>query len=196
MTESIVNNSDSKEPNKVDVYEEFIIWSAMPPSERVKIGIETQEQFVEFYKIGINTPANWKKRPDFKSRVKQLRKDWAFGKVSAVLEGIYRGALKGNPQSQKLFLQICGEMPDNKKQEEPTPVEQSETIGSLINSLPEPLKEKYTEFVRDLIIDTNSLKKGKMDLIEVSIIIYNEDKEAIRKFRETDPHSDSGAFYL
>jgi hypothetical protein len=87
-----------------DIYEEFILWSAMPPTERSKLGIETQDQFVKSYGIGINTPTAWKKNRDYERRVTELRREWAFGKTSAVIEGIYKSAVRGNTQSQKLWL--------------------------------------------------------------------------------------------
>lgn len=50
MNKPNVTNSDFRDVKRVDIYEEFCLWSAMPPSERSKFGIETQEQFVQFFK--------------------------------------------------------------------------------------------------------------------------------------------------
>lgn len=197
MTEIVVNNGDSKEPNKVDIYEKFVIWSAMPPSERIRTGIETQEQFVIFHGIGTNTPTNWKKRLDFKPRVTALRKDWAFGKMGGVIEAIYRSALKGSAQSQKLLLQLDGSLPSKENQkQEATSTFSTEDIRFIISHLPELLQDKYYKFLRDLYSDLSLLTEGKISGLEKSLAIYEEDQEVIRKFRETNPHPEDETYYL
>ncbi len=155
MHKQNVTNSDKREVKRVDIYEEFCIWSAMPPSERIKLGIETQEQFVEFYKIGINTPTAWKRRNDYRLRVTSLRTEWAFSKTSAVLESIYRTAIKGSAQSQKLWLQyIHGfgdkrEIPDANK-----PSLHVDDLLFLIGMLPKELQEKHYDHMRELLDDS------------------------------------------
>jgi len=151
-----MTNSEKRQPKRVDIYEEFIQWSALPPTERMKQGIETQEQFVEFYKIGINTPTAWKRRKDFEVRVTIMRREWAFGKTSAIIEGMYRSAMKGNPFSQKLWLQYFHGF--NEKQEVPV-VDQRVTgvndVLALIAILPEEQKEKHYEWIKQFLLDAS-----------------------------------------
>ena len=68
MTNEIRKYSEIRYPNKRSIYNEFILWTAMPHPEKVRLGIETQGQFSEQYKINEDTLTNWKKRPDFESR--------------------------------------------------------------------------------------------------------------------------------
>ncbi len=160
-----MTNGDKRQPKRIDIYEEYILWSAMPPTERMKLGIETQEQFVEFYKIGINTPTAWKRRPDFEGRVTAMRREWAFGKTSAVIEGIYRAALKGNPHSQKLWLQYFHNFTE--KQEISVKPHRAVSINDvmfLIEALPEELRNKHYEWVREFLLHASlAYQKAKED---------------------------------
>ena len=74
---------------KESAYEQFILWSAMPPIERMKLGIQTQEEFAEKNFIAASTTTMWRKRPDFQKRVEDLRRHWAFDKTSDVIYGIF-----------------------------------------------------------------------------------------------------------
>ncbi len=202
MSERTVTNSDSRGPRKINIYDEFVKWSALPPSERIKQGIETQEQFVEFYNIGINTPTYWKKQPNFKSKVRELRAEWTFGKTGAVLEGVYRSAMKGSTGSQKLFLELSGELPgknkriEDEQKYEPVEVLPPRDLRSFIDEIfPEPLKTKYNDLLNEMLIDADALNKGVNSITERSILIYEEEKKLIEKFRET-AHPEDLAFYL
>ena len=156
MNKQIVTNSENRAPKRIDIFEEFVLWSAMPPSERFKLGIETQEAFVTFYGIGINTPTAWKRRRDFEARVTALRKEWAFGKTSAVIEGIYRAACKGNPHSQKLWLQYFHNFSEKQQVE----VTQRVSVGvndvvALIEALPEEKKKQHYDWLIQFMLDAS-----------------------------------------
>lgn len=143
-----------------DIYREFVLWSAMPHVEKMKLGIETQTQFCEFHKIGINTPTAWKQRADFEERVDAILKMWALDKTPDVVHGIYRAAVKGNPMSQMLWLQYFKKF--NPKKEDPKDLKKVEIgvndIRFLIDSLPEPLKSKHHANIRELINDAQQLR--------------------------------------
>lgn len=160
MNRPRVTNGENRQPKRVDIYEEFVLWSSMPPSERFKLGIETQEQFVEFYKIGINTPTAWKRRPDFEARVTLLRREWAFSRTSAVIEGIYRAALKGNPFSQKLWLQYFHNFSEKQiVAVAPARVGGVNDVLALIEALPENRREKHYAWLREFIYDASIAKQ-------------------------------------
>ena len=97
--------SQKKNPDRVDVYTEFILWFAMPPAERAKLGIKNQGQFADYYKVSPNTLSRWKDRMDFETRVDKIQMMWGKEKTADVIQGIYRAAVKGNPMSQLLWLQ-------------------------------------------------------------------------------------------
>lgn len=156
MNKEMVTSGENREPKRVDIYEEFVLWSAMPPSERMRFGVETQEQFCDFYKIGTNTPARWKRRSDYEARVTALRREWAFGKTGAVIEGIYRSALKGNPHSQKLWLQYF----HNFSERQEVNLVQRATVSVddmifLIGALPKELQERHYRWMTELLHDAS-----------------------------------------
>jgi len=161
MSKPTVTKSDKRDPRRVDVYEEFVLWSAMPPSERSRCGIKTQEQFVKLYKIGINTPTAWKKRPEYEMRVTALRQEWAFSRTGEVIESIYRSALKGNPQSQKLWLQGFTEF--SEKHEVKKPEERAsasvDDLLTLIEFLPEEKKKKYYDWITELLVEASIVQE-------------------------------------
>ena len=145
---------------RVDAYSEFIIWTSMPASERGKLGIETQREFCAKYNLGVNVPTKWKRRPDFIAEVTEIRRQWAFEKTSDVLRGIYLGAVKGNPYSQKLWLEYFLDF--REKSEVGVTVKASGIligdIQFLIDSLPEPLRTEHNVNLRKLLEDGQRLR--------------------------------------
>ena len=155
--EKIVTNSDSKSVYKMDVYEEFITWSALPPVGREGLGIQTQKDFISTYKLGVNTPGRWKRRPDFPDRVRSLRHEWGLEKTGAVLEGIYLSAMKGNASSQKLWLQYFCDFTTTKGSQTNKAEISPSDIRFLIEALPEPLKSKHRSHLLDLLNDASAV---------------------------------------
>lgn len=149
---------------KPDIYREFILWTAMPHPEKVKLGLETQGAFCEHYNIGKNTPGAWKMRPDFESRVDALLKMWSTDKHPDVVHAIYRSAIKGNPMSQMLWLQYFKRFnPKADAEADRKKVEISENdIRHLIEILPEPLKSKHYANLRDLLDDASSVANARV----------------------------------
>jgi hypothetical protein len=162
FTES--RKKQNKYPYKVDVYAEFILWFAMPPIERIKLGIENQNQFAEYYSININTLTKWKNRTDFEDRVDKIQRMWGLEKTADVIQGIYRAAVKGNPASQLLWMQYFKKF--NPKQEiEHTHIAKVELaendIRRLIEILPENLKIKHYGYLRELLDDASAYRSSQ-----------------------------------
>lgn len=169
-----VNNSENnKEIKKVDVYREFIIWSALPPSERGKSGIETQEQFSKHYGIGINTPTLWKQRAGFREQVNRLRDGWVFGKTSDVIESVYNSAVGGNAQSQKMWLEhFEAESKEGSKKIPDAPVMHPDDIIFIVQCMPEPYKTKHMNFLFEFLNDAQKLRySGQLDDKEVDEVL-------------------------
>ena len=158
----VIKREKPSTPYKADIYREFILWTAMPHAEKVRLGIETQGQFVAHYKIGINTPAKWKERPDFEQRVDAILKMWATDKTPDVIHAIYRAAVKGNPMSQMLWLQYFKKFNPRADADEKQKVEIGvNDIRHLIEQLPEPLKSKHYGNLRDLLIDASAIANAR-----------------------------------
>lgn len=142
---------------KLDIFHEFVLWSALPPEERGKLGMENQTEFVAHYKINKETPTRWKSRPDFVAQVTELRRQWAFDKTGSVINGIYVAALKGNPFSQKLWLQYFLGFNETSEVKVTNKVEITmNDIRFLIEALPEPLKSKHYANIRELLSDSRA----------------------------------------
>lgn len=159
-TRSIQKNGEIK---RIDVYQEFILWTAMPPTEKGKLGIDTQTEFCEKYKISHNTPTRWKSRTDFINQVTELRRQWAFEKTSEVIQGIYLSALKGNPFSQKLWLQYFLGFTEKTETTVTGKVEMSENdIRFIINGFPEPERTKYHGYITEIIDHAYALRNARI----------------------------------
>ena len=146
-------------PNKVDKYQEFILWFAMPTPERMQLGIETQKEWAEFYHVAESTLVRWKDRPDFEVRVDHIQSKWGVEKTADVIQGIYRSAVKGNPMSQLLWLQYFKKFSPKTTVE--TTVKHEITVNDirfLINGLPEDLRKKHNANLRTLLDDVQSVR--------------------------------------
>ncbi len=154
MPNLTVTNNEKREVKRPDIYREFVLWTAMPYKEKIALGIETQSQFAEYYKVHLNTTTAWKQRPDFEDRVDAILKMWSIDKTPSVIHAIYSTAVKGNPTSQLLWLQYFKKF--NPKKEETKSKGPVLSIGDIryaINLLPDHLKEKNYGYLREITED-------------------------------------------
>lgn len=153
--------TDLPRPYKVDKYQEFVLWFAMPTYEREKLGIETQKEFAAYYHVNENTLTKWKDRPDFEPRVDHIQMQWGKEKTGDVILGIYRSAIKGNPMSQLLWLQYFKKF--SPKTTEEKVVKHEITVNDyrfLINSLPPDLREEHYGYFTKLLIDASAAQRS------------------------------------
>ena len=161
--QKIVVKREIKGPYRDAIYREFILWTAMPYEERVNLGIESQKEFTEYYKIGVNACTTWKHRKDFEDRVDEIVKVWSNEKTPAVIHSIYRGAIKGNPMSQMLWLQYFKKFnPKQQQQEEEKKVVLGvNDIRYAIEQLPEPMKTECYGYLRTIAENLVSYKNSR-----------------------------------
>lgn len=153
--------AEMSRPHKVDKYQEFILWFAMPTVERVKLGIDTQRAFAEYYMVNETTLGRWKARPDFEPRVDHVQMQWGKEKTADVIQGIYRSAVKGNPMSQLLWLQYFKKFTPKTQVE--TTVKHEIGVGDirfLIEQLPNELKQKHYGNLRELLDDASAVRNA------------------------------------
>jgi len=144
-------------------YEEFILWYATPFKVKEKMGLETQKSFAEFYKLNQHTLSVWKERPEFEVRVRHFRKKWAFEKTMDVIQGMYHSAVKGNPLSQKLWMQVFEDFSEKSETTEIKKVEVGvNDIRFLIDALPEPMKTKHYDNLRELLDDASAIRNARL----------------------------------
>lgn len=152
-------------------YEEFILWSAMPAHEQKLFGIETQKEFAERYKCGERSLTRWRSLPEFQARVRDIREKWAFGRTSNVINAIYTAAIKGNPLSQSLWMQVFeGYNPKGNKDAKETEKKVEFSINDmrfLIEQLPEQLKQKHYGYLAELLDDVDAIKHARDVEIEI-----------------------------
>lgn len=175
-----------------DIYTEFILWTAMPYSEKVKLGLETQGAFCQHHKINEVTPWRWKQRPDFEQRVDAILKMWSTDKTPDVIHAIYKAAIKGNPMSQLLWLQYFKKFSPKTEVEHTKKVEIGvNDIRFLINSLPEPLRSEHHANFRKLIEDAQRLRHVGQ-LKDAAIRDASQSPSGLSDEADNDAHDVSG----
>jgi len=165
MADSDTKSKQRDRPRKVDSYEEFILWMALPTPEKMKLGIETRQAFAEYHKVGLRSLFRWQDRAEFKDRVQELRKKWAFEKTQGVIEGIYRSAVKGNDKSQKLWMQIFEGFTEKTEDTKTLKVEISvNDIRFLIEQMPSEYQERFYGYLREISDTAQSLRySGRLE---------------------------------
>lgn len=162
LTQSARNKKKEFTPTKPGVFEEFILWSALPENDRIHIGIEQQKDFAEYYKVGQDTLSRWKSLEEYRKRVRYLRDQWAFNRTGTVIASIYRSAVKGNDKSQKLWMQLFENFTEKTEVAQTEKVEVGENdIRFIINGLPEPYRTKFNEYITEIIITANQIKSAR-----------------------------------
>jgi len=179
-------------PNKASVYEEFILWSAMPPMEQRRLGIETQEQFGEYYKVSGVTMWKWKQRTEFHQRRMKLVRDWAHDRTPGVIQSIYASCLKGNSDSQRIWLKYFEGWVEETKVDHTLKVEITQNdIRHLIEALPEKEKlECYGHLRQILDIATAVRNSGRLN---DSTAGYNDAEDAVFTEADNDAQDVSGS---
>lgn len=170
-----------------NIFDEYILWFAMPLKAKESMGIETDIQFAEFYEITARTLRNWKDRPEFEDQVRRLRKKWAFEKTGHVLEGIYRSAVKGNDKSQKLWLQVFEGFTEKTENTQTIKIELSTNdIRFVIQQLPEEYHEKYYGYLREIFDTAQALRfAGQLRDVDVPSATI---EEVISEEADNDAH--------
>lgn len=139
------------------LFEEFILWYALPRIEKINIGLETQKQFAEHNKVSERTLCLWTDRPEFIPAVKALWKKWGRGRTPTIVEAIYTSATSGGkeaPQAQKLWMQVIEDFTEKTENTEVKKVELGiGDIRFMIEQLPEELKQKHYGYLRELTED-------------------------------------------
>jgi len=88
---------------KVNEYEEFIRFMALPRTVRMKdFGFANLGEFAKKYKIHPGTLSEWQKRDGFWENVKKLWKEWGRGRTPEVVLGLYRKAVKEGNASEAI----------------------------------------------------------------------------------------------
>ena len=94
-------------------YQKFVEWMGLPIPER---NPKEQKQLALDLDVEEATLSDWKKTDGFWDLVKTERKKWAKDKMSNVLAGLYKKAIKdGSAAEVKLFMQYAGEFVEELK---------------------------------------------------------------------------------
>lgn len=169
---------------KPDVFEEFVIWFALPREEKKEMGITTQAQFATKHGLSQDTPTDWKKRRDFMVRIKELRDSWAKERTQDVIGALYKGATSQNntsPQDRKLWMQVVEGW--NEKAEIDLTVKSQinqNDIRYVIEQLPEPQRSTAYEHLRaiidlaDSLRDSGQLEDRTADIVSIDGVVQGQ----------------------
>ena len=137
-----------------EIFEEYVLWFAMPDKQKEIMGIESDTAFADEWEINRRTLLTWRDRPEFETKVRHLLKKWAFGKTGNVIMGMYKAAVRGNDRSQKLWMQVFEGFTEKTETTQTIKVELNPgDIRFIVDGFPEHLKEKYYGYLRE-ILDT------------------------------------------
>ena len=146
-------------------YEDFILWFAIPRHEKIKMGIETQEQYAKHQGMGERTINRWKKRQDFYPKLKELRDVWAKDRTQDVIAAIYRTAMSagvGAPASQKLWMQVVEGFSEKNELQVTNRVEVGPNdIRAMIDLLPEPYRTKFYGYIDEIVNISTAVKNAR-----------------------------------
>ncbi len=146
---------------RANLYQEFVLWASMPDIEQQKLGIESQKAFSEYYGISEQSLVAWKKRPDFEDRRDKILNAWAMDKTANVAFGIYRSAVKGNPGSQRLWLEYFKKFNPKQEIEHTIKVVMAPNdLRFIVQGMPESYKEKFYGYIREIIDTALSLRNA------------------------------------
>lgn len=149
------------EMKNLATYDEFILWFALPGHEKIKMGLPTQDAFATYHGLNIKTTTRWKQRQDFLPRVTDLRKQWAQERSSDVIAAIYKSSIKGNPLSQKLWMQMYEGFTEKQEIKHTTQVDFGiNDVRFLIQGLPEPLRTQHYANLRQLLDDSTMVRNA------------------------------------
>ena len=166
MSEPTLTKFKKAPPLKnLNLFEEFCMWSALPRIEKVRLGIETQQQFSALNKISEQTLTSWKDRPEFLDKLRAYVQKWGAIKTPNVVNAIYASALAGNSDSQRIWLQFIEKFDtkDGKDVGKGGAFEVTvNDIRALINILPEPLKSKHYGHLRELLDDASAVRNAQL----------------------------------
>ena len=135
-------------------FEEFVLWWAMPPHEKRRLGLETQEAYAEYTGLHRNTTSRWKKSPAFYPRLKEIRDLWAKDRTQDVIAALYRGAISngiGAPKDRELWFKYVEGWNEKTQVEHTQKVEVTiRDIRFMINAFPLDLQQKFYGYLNEI----------------------------------------------
>lgn len=152
----------------------------MPREYKKKMGAETVEQFADLQGLNKSTLYRWQVRIDFLPKVKDIREKWARERTGDVVDAIFKTAVKGNPLSQKLWMQVFEGFTE--KQDLTVTQKQKVELGVndirfIIEQLPDQFKEKFYGYIREIIDTAQSLRSAGQ--LEDRIVTEQESSELV-----------------
>ncbi len=181
MAEQMQNNAESKGVYKSAAYREFVRWSALGIIEKHRTGITDQNEFAKAYRVNKDTLTRWKKRPDFNADVKEQLFEWSKGRTPDVIDAIYRGAMKGNIGSQKLWVDSFFDVNSFRKGLVPDgPLVHHSDIRALIETMPPSYRPKFYGHLGEL-------HSALVDLGKKGLLVDSEMPDVDRETTLLDP---------
>lgn len=156
-----------------EAYEQFIVWSASTPDERIERGMKTREQFCKTYGIPkVRLLDEWAQRHDFEGRVAALREERIISKTGELLDEIYAAARDGDFKSRRLWLDYAKRIEEKRDSDGPKQdLFSSDDIRYLIGTLPEGLQgrnySRLQSIKDDLVLYQRELERKEREKAEI-----------------------------
>lgn len=165
------NNAENSYPHKEATYHEFVRWFAAPTPLRNHLGIKDQNDFAAQFKVSKDTLSRWKKRSDFVDRVRGIRKEWGREKTANVILAIYNSALSGSTSAQRIWMEYFSgfDLKEIRKQNKDSSrniILSTEDIDYMVNYLPEFLRLRYRNLIKNLLDDIKIFVEDDLKMTE------------------------------
>lgn len=134
-----------KPMKKAEEFEVFCEWASLPSPVREP---RTQKEFSKKWGVGEDTLSKWKHKQLFWEKVAERRIEWARGKTSDVILGLFRNAsISGNAAEVKLWMQLVEDWSEKQQLGPPniTVIGIQGITPDDLRTLVSPVKEKKAE---------------------------------------------------
>ena len=154
------NKGGERKPYKSTIFGRFVDWIALPTSERINIGIETQKAFAKKYGVQERTLTEWKQRTDFGDQKREAQILRLQNDTADVLEGLKNRCIRyGMAYDVELFLLYVEKWDRKHILEILSEVKLGDNdIRTLVDLLPENKQKLFYDTLTNLIAEAESAR--------------------------------------
>jgi hypothetical protein len=144
--------------------DEFAFWFSLPLKERKSAGHSTIQEYADNHDIDPKTLWRWRQDPLFTKLTDHLRQKWGQDMTASVMDGWKLACEKGNPLAIELWLAYFHDF-TRKTALDVNEAKKNEygvnDIRSIIDTLPEGLRQKHNGYLRELLDDLATIERAR-----------------------------------